>query len=117
MNALELFPGPLADIYATFSQRMLTFGDDIDERFTKTQVAYRVKRQFAWLSPITKTKALITLDLWTEHTAPQLTNVIRFRDDKATHQVDVCAADDVHAVIDLGWFEEAVAWGRKQQHG
>lgn len=115
VNAQVLFPTPLNTVYRSFSQRMLALGDDIDEQFTKTQVAYRVVRQFAWLSPINKTKALITLDLWEEHTAPLLSNVIRFRNDKVTHQVEVRSAEDIDAVISLGWFEEAVSWGRKQK--
>lgn len=115
MNAHELFPGPLAAVYSCFSRRILTLGDDIGEQFSKTQVAYRVTRQFAWLSPINTTKALITLDLWEEHDAPLLSNVIRFRDDKVTHQVEVRTNEDVETVIDLGWLEEAVSWGRKQK--
>jgi predicted transport protein len=115
VNAQDLFPASLLEIYETFSQALLELGDDIDEQFTKTQVAYRVARQFAWLSPINKTTALITLDLWEEHDAPLLSNVIRFRDDKVTHQMEARTAGDVTAVIDLGWFPEAVSWGRKQQ--
>ncbi len=115
MNAKALFPAPLTNVYASFSRRMLALDDNIDEQFTKTQVAYGVVRQFAWLSPINKTRALITLDMWEEHTAPLLSNVIRFRNDKVMHQVEVRTAEDLEAVVDLGWLEGAVLWVRKQR--
>ena len=113
MEARHLFPGPLHGIFVAFRTRILLLGDDIEEQLAKTQVAYRAERQFAWLSPITKTKALLVLDLWEQHDAPILRNVIRFRDDKVTHQVEVRSTADIHVVGDLGWFEEAVSWGRK----
>ncbi|WP_144875433.1 DUF5655 domain-containing protein [Microbacterium sp. 1.5R] len=112
-EAEALFPGPLGDVYSVFRTAVLALGDDIDEQFTKTQVAYRLSRQFAWLSPVSGRRALITVDLWEERESPMLTNVIRFRDDKVTHQIEVRTADEVKMFLELRWFPEAVSWGRK----
>jgi hypothetical protein len=76
---------------------------------------FGASRKFAWLTPLTKSKALLVLELWEERTAPLRRNVIRYRDDKFTHQVEVRTAEDVEAVSALGWFGEAVAWGHKQR--
>ena len=90
-------------------------GSDVVEEFAATQVSYGAIRKFAWLTPLTRTKALLLLDLWEERDAPLLRSVIRYRDDKFTHQVEVRSAADVAAVAALGWFDEALAWGRKQR--
>lgn len=66
--------------------------------------------------PLTKTKALLLLDMWDEHHSPLLRGVIPYRRDKFTHQIEVRTPADIEAVSTLGWFEEAAAWGRKQQH-
>ena len=110
----QLFPDRLSPVYEATRRLMLELGDDVVEEFSKTQVSFGSTRKFAWLSPLTKTKALLILDLWEERTAPQLRNVIRYRADKFTHQVEVRTAEDVEAVSALGWFSEAVSWGRKQ---
>lgn len=62
-----------------------------------------------------KSKALLLVDLWERREAPLLRSVIRYREDKVTHQIAVRTAADVEAVAALGWFDEAVAWGRKQR--
>jgi predicted transport protein len=115
MDAHRLFPGDLASVYEAMRRLVRPLGDDIVEEFAKTQVSFGSLRKFAWLTPVTKTKALLVLDLWEERTAPQLRNVIRYRDDKFTHQVEVRTAKDVEAVDALGWFNEAASWGRKRR--
>jgi len=115
MEAQLLFPGTLSTVYVTTRQLVLAFGDDISEEFARTQVSFGSIRKFVWLTPLNKTKALLVLDLWEEQTGPPLRNVIRYRDDKFTHQIEVRTSEDVEAVRMLGWFDEAVSWGRKRR--
>lgn len=115
MDRNELFPGSLLEVYDTFREQMLALGDDVVEEFARTQVSYGAARKFAWLTPLTKTKALLLIDLWEERDSALLRSVIRYRDDKFTHQFEVRVASDVDAVAELKWFEEAVSWGRKQR--
>lgn len=115
MDPQELFSGSLAEVYDTFRAQMLASGDDVVEEFTRTQVSYGAVRKFAWLTPLTETKALLLIDLWDERDSPLLRSVIRYRDDKFTHQFEVRVAADVDAVADLKWFDEAVSWGRRQR--
>ena len=116
MDARQLFPGELSPVYEATRRLMSELGSDVVEEFSKTQVSYGAARKFAWLTPVTKTKALLIIDLWEERTAPQLRNVIAYRADKFTHQVEVRTAEDVAAVSALGWFDEAASWGRKRRH-
>lgn len=115
MDSQQLFAGPLTEVYEAMRGRVLPLGDDIVEEFAKTQVSYGAVRKFAWLIPLTKRKALLLVDLWEEREAPLLRDVIRYRDDKFTHQVEVRAVADVEAVAALGWFDQAVSWGRKER--
>jgi predicted transport protein len=115
VDAQQLFPGALEEIYDALSARVLGLGDDIAEEFSRTQVSYGAARKFVWLTPVTKTKALLTMDMWDEHHASFLRGVIRFRDDKYTHQIEVRTASDIATVAALGWFKESAAWGRKQR--
>ena len=114
VNALELFPGPLTEIYEALRTRLLHLGDDVVEHFTKSQVSFGAARKFVWLIPLTKAKALLVIDMWEEHHSPLLRDVIPYRQDKFTHQLEVRTPADIDAVAALGWFAEAVAWGRKQ---
>ena len=115
MTEERLFPGPLSAVYVATRRLVLASGDDITEEFTRTQVSYGCARKFAWLAPLTKTKALLNLDLSDEKAAPLLRGVIRYREDKFTHQIEVRSAEDVEAVQALGWIEEAVWWGRRER--
>lgn len=115
VDAEQLFPGALKEIQDALSARVLGLGDDIIEEFSRTQVSYGAARKFVWLTPVTKTKALLTMDMWDEHQASFLRGVIRFRHDKCTHQIEVRTAADIETVAALGWFEESAAWGRKQR--
>lgn len=115
VDAQQLFPGALEEIYDALSARVLGLGDDIAEEFSRTQVSYGAARKFVWLTPVTKTKALLTMDMWDEHHASVLRGVIRFRDDKYTHQIEVRTASDIATVAALGWFKESAAWGRRQR--
>jgi hypothetical protein len=67
VDAQQLFPGALKEIYDALSARVLGLGDDIVEEFSRTQVGYGAARKFVWLTPVTKTKALLTMDMWDEH--------------------------------------------------
>ena len=115
MDAQQLFPGALKGIYDALSARILELGDDVIEEFAKTQVSYGAARKFAWLTPFTKNKALLTLDMWDEHHGSFLREVIPFRQDKYTHQIEVRSAADIEALAALGWFQESAAWGRKRR--
>jgi len=115
MDARLLFPGSLLTVYATTRQVALSLGDDVREEFANTQVSFASIRKFVWLTPLTKTSALLVLDLWEERTGPPLRNVIRYRDDKFTHQIAVRTPENVEAVRVLGWFDEAASWGRKRR--
>jgi predicted transport protein len=115
VDAQQLFPGALEEIYDALSAHVLGLGDDIAEEFSRTQVSYGAARKFVWLTPVTKTKALLTMDMWDEHHASFLRDVIRFRHDKYTHQIEVRHASDIETVAALGWFEESAGWGRKQR--
>ncbi len=114
-DADTLFPDDLAEVYRAFRERMFALSDDVVEGFAETQVSNGTVRKFAWLTPLTKTKALLLLDLLEERDAPLLRNVIRYRDDKFSHRVEIRAAADVDAVAELGWFDEAASWGRKER--
>ena len=115
VDAQQLFPGALKEIYDALSTRMSGLGDDIVEEFSRTQVSYGAARKFTWLTPITKSKALLTMDMWDEHHASFVRNIIPFRHDKYTHQVDVRTPADIVSVAALGGFEDSAAWGRKQR--
>src|SRR5215217_9173533 len=95
VDAQQLFPGALTEIYDALSARMSELGDDIIEEFSRTQVSYGAGRKFVWLTPVTKTKALLTVDMWDEHHASFLRGVIRVRHDKYTHQIEVRTAADI----------------------
>ena len=115
MGAQHLFPGPLRAIYDALRSRVFAMDGDVIEEFAKTQVSYGTARKFIWLSPLTKSKALLTVDMWDEHQDPMIRDVIRYREDKFTHQIEVRTAEDVEAVAKLGWFAEAARWGRKER--
>jgi predicted transport protein len=115
VDAQHLFPGPLGAIYDTLRSRVLDMDPDIIEEFAKTKVSYGAARKFIWLSPLTKSKALLTVDMWDEHQDPMIRDVIRYREDKFTHQIEVRTAEDVEAVSKRGWFAEAARWGRKER--
>ena len=115
VDAQQLFPGALTEIYDALSARMSGLGDDIVEELSRTQVSYGAARKFTWLTPITKSKALLTMDMWDEHHASFVRDIIPFRHDKYTHQVEVRTPADIESVAALGWLEDSAAWGRKQR--
>src|SRR4051794_17829025 len=112
MEARCLFPGPLGPVYELVRARVLALDDEVIEEFKKTQVSFGLARKFVWLTPLTKTKALLIIDMAERHDDPILRNVIRYRPDKFTHQIEVRTATDIDQVASLGWFEEAAEWGR-----
>jgi len=50
-----------------------------------------------------------------QHDHSMIRNVIRYRVDKFTHQIEVRKAAEIDEVSSLGWFEEAATWGRHQR--
>jgi hypothetical protein len=56
---------------------------------------------------------LLVIDMWEQRDASLLRNVIRYRDDKFSHQVEVRTVQEIEAVAELGWFDESAALGRK----
>ena len=115
MDAASLFPGPLEPIYDNVRAQLLALDDGVIEEFKKTQVSFGLARKFAWLTPLTKSKALLVIDMWQEHEHPMLRNVIRYRNDKFTHQIEVRTAAEIDQVSALGWFDEAAKWGRDER--
>ncbi|WP_211979101.1 DUF5655 domain-containing protein [Brevibacterium sp. W7.2] len=107
-----LFPGSLRAHYEAFASSIAAAGG-AEEQFARTQVAYRVKRQFAWLTPVTRTRSLLTLDMYEPHEDPVVDEIIPFRADKFTHQITVDSAETITLVANRNWFELARAWGGK----
>lgn len=108
-----LFPGPLRDHYDAFSASIAAAGG-AEEQFARTQVAYRLKRQFAWLTPITQTRSLMTLDMYEPHEDLIVDEIIPFRADKFTHQLTVESAETITLIANWNWFRLARAWGSKE---
>jgi hypothetical protein len=115
VDAQQLFPGALKEIYDALLARMHELGGDVVEVFSRTQVSYGAARKFTWLTPISKSKALLTRDMWDEHQGSFVRDIIPLRHDKYIHQVEVRTAADIEFVAALGWFEDSAAWGRKQR--
>lgn len=78
-------------------------------------MAYRLKRQFAWLTPVTRTRSLLTLDMYDPHEDPVVDEIIVFRTDKFTHQITIESADTITLVANRDWFTLARAWGNKDR--
>lgn len=108
----DLFVGPLAAVHDAVEATILALGDDISRQVTSTQIGYGASRKFAWLTPLSRSEVLLNLDLWEERTAPWLRDVIRYRDDRYTHQVVLATVSDVEKVAAAGWFRDAAQWGR-----
>ena len=115
MDAKSLFPGPLEPVYQTLRAHLLALDEQVIEEFKKTQVSFGLARKFAWLTPLTKSKALLVIDMGKQHDHLMIRNVIRYRVDKFTHQIEVRTAAEIDEVSSLGWFEEAATWGRHQR--
>lgn len=109
-----LFPGPLRAHYDSFAASIAAAGG-ADEQFARTQVAYRLKRQFAWLTPVTRTRSRLTLDMYGPHEDPVVDEIIPFRADKFTHQITIESAETITAVANRDWFKLASAWGNKDR--
>lgn len=107
-----LFPGDLRKLDDAFARAIAEAGG-AEEQFARTQVAYRLKRQFAWLTPVTRSRCLMTLDLYEPHEAAIVDAVISVRDDKSTHQITVASAETIATVDDRGWFRAARDWSDK----
>lgn len=109
-----LFPGSLRAHYDAFAASIAAAGG-AEEQFARAQVAYRVKRQFAWLTPVTRARTLLTLDMHEPHEDPVVDEIIPFRADKFTHQITVDSAETIALVAERNWFVLASAWGGKER--
>lgn len=83
--------------------------------FAKSQVSYALQRKFTWLTPLTRTKCLLLLDMYEEQSDPIFRNVIKYRDDKFTHQIEVTKPETVDQASAAGWFRLAYNWGAKRR--
>lgn len=82
MKAQEVFARDrLMMLYDAFDAQVMKQGDVV-RTVTKTQVSYAAKRQFMWLSPLSKTKALATVDTYESIDDPVVASQIDFRPDK-----------------------------------
>lgn len=73
-----------------------------------------MNRQFAWLTPVTRSRSEMTLDMYEAHEDLIVDEIIPFRADKFTHQITVESAESIILVADRGWFDRARAWGGKE---
>lgn len=112
----SLFPGELRALYDAFASAIASAGG-AQEQFAVTQVAFRLKRQFAWLTPVTRSRCLMTLDMYEPYEDAIVDEIIRFRNDKFTHQITVASADVITAAQQRGWFRLARDWGEKKAPG
>ena len=80
-----------------------------------SRVSYALERKFTWLTPLTKTKCLLLLDMYEEHSDPIFRNVIKYRDDKFTHQIEVTDPETIKHASNAGWFRLAHDWGAKRR--
>lgn len=112
----SLFPNDLRVLYDAFAKVIASAGG-AQEQFSRTQVAYRLQRQFAWLTPVTRTRCLMTLDMYEPHVDALVDEIIQFRDDKFTHQITVASTDVINAADDRGWVRLAREWGNKDSFG
>lgn len=113
-DADSLFPGALGECYDAFVEAIEAEGG-AEEQFAKTQVSFGLDRKFAWLVPLTRTKCLVVLDMYEEHDSPLWRTIIRYRDDKYTHQAEVRDAAAVRQLAEQGWFRLAREWGAKER--
>jgi hypothetical protein len=113
-DAATLFPGSLADCYAAFVAAVEAEGGATEE-FKKTQVSYQLKRKFAWLTPLTRSKCLLVLDMYERHPDPLFRDIIEYRHDKFTHQVELTGPETIQQASAAGWFRLAYDWGAKRR--
>ncbi len=111
-DATTLFPGPLADCYHAFVAAVESEGGATQE-FKKTQVSYALERKLAWLTPLTKTKCLLLLDMYEKHPDPSFRDIIEYRADKFTHQAEISGPDTIERLSAAGLFRQAHDWGAK----
>jgi hypothetical protein len=108
-----LFPASLRELYEAFVVAVEAAGP-AEQQFARTQVCYRLKRQFAWLTPLSASKCLLTLDMYAPHPDPIVDEIIEFRADKYTHQITVTGLNIIEAAQKNGWFVLARQWGAKE---
>ena len=76
-----------------------------------------MKRQFAWLTPLSASRCLMTLDMYEPHPDPLVDEIIDFRANKHTHQITVTDVETIDTARAKGWFVLARQWGAKDQSG
>lgn len=113
-DAATLFPGPLSGHYRAFREAVEVEGGATEE-FKKTQVSFALKRKFVWLTPLTKSKCLLLLDMYDRHSDPLFRDIIEYRSDKFTHQVELDDSELIRQASAAGWFRYAYEWGAKSR--
>lgn len=109
-----LFPGRLRLLYEAFVHAIDGAGG-AQEQLARTQAAFRLKRQFAWLTPLSGMRCLMTLDMYEPQDHEFVAEIIRYRDDKFTHQIPVSEVGSIHEAERMGWFRLARDWGAKER--
>ena len=110
-DAATLFPGRLAACYEAFVAAVEAEGG-ASEEFKKTQVI-GLARKFTWLTPLSKSKCLLLLDMYEKQTDPLFRDIIEYRADKFTHQIELDSPDLIRQASAAGWFRLAYEWGAK----
>jgi hypothetical protein len=111
-DAATLFPGRLAACYEAFVAAVEAEGGAREE-FKKTQVSFGLVRKFTWLTPLSKSKCLLLLDMYEKQPDPLFRDIIEYRVDKFTHQIELDNPDLIKQASEAGWFRLAYEWGAK----
>jgi len=111
-DAATLFPGRLSACYEAFVGAVEAEGGATGE-FKKAQVSFGLARKFAWLTPLSKSKCLLLLDMYQKHPDPLFRDIIEYRADKFTHQIELGNPDLIRQASAAGWFRLAYEWGGK----
>ncbi|HYG83899.1 MAG TPA: DUF5655 domain-containing protein [Verrucomicrobiae bacterium] len=102
-----------------YIKRQIEACGDVKLAVTKTQASFGVKRKFAWVwaTPATKKQPegtlMLTLDMLEKETDNRnlIREIIKYRDDKWTHQIPIQGIETIDTIAQLGWFEEAYKFG------
>lgn len=111
-DAATLFPGRLAACYEAFVAAVEAEGGAREE-FKKTQVSFGLARKFTWLTPLSKSKCLLLLDMCEKQTDPLFRDIIEYRADKFTYQIELDSPDLIRQASAAGGFRLAYEWGAK----
>lgn len=103
-------------LFQTIRQHIESLGP-VKVTTSKTQVAFAVNRQFAWMWMVAPSRSMpegtlmLTLDLRRQVDHPLIRNVNVTGRNKWTHQISVVDESVAEQVIASGWIEEAYRFG------